>query len=192
MFQKFSSLIFLSCLIFFACSKKISTTNAGNKNTTDVMKPAPTPVSNLKPSTTGKSTMPSDIEQNVVAMLKRTPCFGKCPSYELKVFDNGTATYTGFAFVEKIGKFEAHVSNDFISRLQQEAAKSAFNAFSEKYPVDGSTLTDIPSTISYVRMGKKGNRVANNYDAPKELMMFENWLENEIQNMEWKKLDTGR
>lgn len=185
MYLKISGLMLTACLVFFSCAKKVSTTTE-TKTTTQTVKSNSTTVT--PPATNEKFDVPKEIEQNVVAMLKRTPCFGKCPSYEVKIFDNGTAIYTGFAFVEKIGKYEAKVSNDFINHIQQEAQKNTFSAFSQKYPVDGSTLTDIPSTISYVRTGKKGNRVVNNYDAPKELVVFENWLENEIQNLDWKKI----
>ena len=176
------------CLVSVACNKKIS--NAANQPVT----PAPV-VKKMDAETSGKIIKferlenPSDIEQNLVVMLKRTPCFGKCPAYEVKIFENGTAQYIGYAFVDKIGKFDAKVSNDFIGKVQQEAQKRSFSSLSSKYPLDGSDIKDIPSTISFVRVGKKGNRVINNYDAPKDLIEFENWLENEIQNIEWKKTE---
>ena len=181
MLIKISGLILFSIAMLFACSKKIPATQTVKKaENTPVVIFTPPPISNEM------FDMPAGIEKNLVAMLKRTPCFGKCPSHEVKVYDNGNAVYTGFAFVPRIGKFEAKVTTGFINRLQQEAVKMGYSTFQAKYPVDGSDIKDLPSTISYIRSGKKGIRVENNYDAPKELIEFENWLENEIQNLDWK------
>lgn len=176
-------LIFFSIAMFFACSKKIPATQTVKKAENVSVKNAPTPpVSN--PALDVRDVM----EQNLVAMLKRTPCFGKCPSYEVKVYDNGRAIYTGFAFVPRIGKFEAIVPATFINRLQKEAVKNGYTTLLTKYPSDDSAIKDLPTTITFLRSGKKGNRVENNYDAPKELIEFENWFENEIQNMDWKQV----
>ena len=178
---KISISIFFSLTMLFACSKKIPTTQTVKKSENN-----PVAISSTQTGNIESRGVTVGMEKNLVAMLKRTPCFGKCPSYEVKLYDNGNAVYTGFAFVQRIGTFEAKITPGFIKRLQQEAAKNGYSTFSSKYPIDGSDIKDLPTTISFVRSGKKGIRVENNYDAPKELIEFENWLENEIQNLDWK------
>ena len=61
-------------------------------------------------------------------------------------------------------------------------------ALSNKYPKGDNMIPDIPSTISYIRIENEGKMITNNFDAPKELIEFEIWLEKEIDALDWKEV----
>ena len=50
-------------------------------------------------------------------------------------------------------------------------------------------ITDIPTTISYVKVGTDSKMIYNNYDAPRELVDFEHWLELQFEGLSWELKD---
>ncbi len=184
------NILFLSItlLIFTACHKKIS------DKTTSTQPEVETKIVEVTPSvnTTAKgiktTNIPEGVDSNLVISLQRTACFGQCPVYKVEIFKDGTVKYKGTAYIKKRGQHEAVATAAFIKNIQQKAAAISYMALSDKYPKGDNMITDIPSTISYVRIDNEGKIVINNYDAPKELIEFEKWLEKEIDTLEWKEV----
>ncbi len=183
------NILFLSftLLIFTACHKKIS-----DKTTTS--KPIDTQIAETTPSveSTAKGlkvlNIPEGVDSNLVISLQRTACFGQCPVYKVEIFKDGSVKYRGTAYIKKRGQHEAVASMAFIKNIQQKAAIINYMALSDKYPKGDNMITDIPSTISYIRIDNEGKMIINNFDAPKELIAFERWLEKEIDGLEWREV----
>lgn len=54
------------------------------------------------------------------ALMGRSACFGKCPSYTIEVFETGILRYTGKSFVTKEGVYEKNIgANKAISFLKE-------------------------------------------------------------------------
>ncbi|RKX65008.1 MAG: hypothetical protein DRP41_03740 [Thermodesulfobacteriota bacterium] len=47
--------------------------------------------------------------------LERTPCFGCCPVYKIKVYSSGLVEWEGIDFVDKGGKDSRHISLKWIA-----------------------------------------------------------------------------
>ena len=178
----------LTLLTFTACHKKIS------DKTTTTQPVAETKVVEVTPSvnTTSKGIqtlqIPEGVDSNLVISLQRTACFGQCPVYKVEIFKDGTVKYKGTAYIKKRGQHEAVVSLAFIKNIQQKATVINYLSLSDKYPKGDNMITDIPSTISYVRIENEGKMITNNFDAPKELIEFERWLEKEIDGLAWREV----
>ena len=178
----------LTLLIFTACHKKISdkTTTAQPISETKIVEATPSV------STTSKGiktlNIPEGVDSNLVISLQRTACFGQCPVYKVEIFKDGTVKYKGTAHIKKHGQHEATATMAFIKNILQKAAVINYMALSDKYPKGDNMIADIPSTISYVRIDNEGKMITNNFDAPKELIEFERWLEKEIDGLEWKEV----
>lgn len=174
-------------LIFLdACSKKIveKTTQiqpVQEKTVQEVIPPdLPIPPDKLK--------IPKGIDENLLVRLQRTACFGKCPVFTVDIFRDGKVTYSGVAHVKKRGQYVAIAGLDCLKKIQKKAKEVNYFKMSDKYPKGDIELTDIPTTITYIRQGEKGKLIADNFDAPKELIEFEKWLEKELDNLDWKEL----
>ena len=76
--------------------------------------------------------------------LERTPCFGQCKAYRIRIYRSGYAIYEGSSFVEKVGTFEGRVSADTMALLLRKAEEVQFFGMQDKYD---SQVTDLPSTI---------------------------------------------
>lgn len=172
-----------------ACSKKKiekTTSPKIEKETTAVKKETvpetPTTAKVETPTTHNKD----GINANLFVRIKRTPCYGKCPVFTIELYNNGVAKYNGQAFVERKGSFVAKANADFMKRIQDKAMAIKYLSFENKYPIAAITIADLPTTTTYIRLGDVGKQIIDNFDAPRELIEFETWLEQEFDKLEWK------
>lgn len=175
--------ILIACL---ACSKKKveKITPIKIDKETVVIKQDSTQTS--APKNVPKAQIPEGTEANLVAKIKRTPCYGKCPVFTIELYNNGLVKYNGVAFVEKKGAFTAKASQEFIKQIQDKALSIKYLSFENKYPIAPVAIADLPITTTYIRIGDAGKQIIDNFDAPRELIDFENWLEQEFEKLVWK------
>ncbi|MFK8104337.1 MAG: DUF6438 domain-containing protein [Saprospiraceae bacterium] len=125
----------------------------------------------------------------VQVSLRKTACYGKCPVYELKIYSNGKATYTGKANVERLGNYEAIFTAEKMLALEARAAAINYFELSENYPPSKIGIPDLPNTISYVKIGEREKQIFNNHDAPAVLLDFEQFVENLVETLTWKQVE---
>lgn len=130
--------------------------------------------------------IPTGVDTNLLFSLQRTSCFGLCPAFKIEVFKNKKAFYTGIAHTKRLNKHQAEVTAEMIAQIQKKATEINYFEWETKYPSTNIEIADLPSTISYIRIGGKGKMIFNNYDAPKQLMEFEKWLEKTLDSLDWK------
>ena len=132
-----------------------------------------------------KLNIPEGISPDLLVSLNRTPCYGSCPAYKVEIFKDGLVKYTGTGYVKRLGLFSATADANFIAEIQKQAEAINYMKLNNKYPTDNVEISDLPQTISYIRLGKEGKMIHNNLDAPKELVAFERWLEKHIERLQW-------
>ena len=117
--------------------------------------------------------------------FRKTACFGKCPIYEVKFFTNNTATWVGKMNVDRMGAYEAELKEEMIKNIRAKAYELGYFDFYSEYPTEHK-IADLPSTITYMRVGDMEKSVKNTHEAPKKLIEFEAYLQNIISNLDWK------
>jgi len=115
---------------------------------------------------------------DTLVYYRRTPCFGRCPSFELIVYQNRTASYEGQNFVNRIGKYTGEVSEENIKVLMELAEDMGYFQLDDVY--DNRFVTDLPATITEI----DGKRVMNRYEGP-DLSRLYNQLDTLIENTPW-------
>ena len=125
----------------------------------------------------------------VLCEIQRSSCYGKCPSYSIKLFSDGRAIYHGKANVDKQGYFEAFCNPQNFEEIFTAAEQANYFVMRSQYPVDGRTLPDLPKTITYLKRNGLDKRVIDNFDAPVSLVRFENWLDDFFDGLDWKKVE---
>lgn len=78
------------------------------------------------PSTSNRS-------DNFQISPERTPCYGKCPSYKLIIFGDGTVIYDGKGFVETLGVSRDKISQEQIQRLVSPIEKANYFDLKDKF-----------------------------------------------------------
>ena len=183
-------LLTLSTLLFVAaCTKKTAEKSSQTPTTTPAPVPVVTspeaPVQTYSSTSYGKG-VPDDINPNLVASLQRSPCFGYCPTFKIELFSDGKAHYHGIAHVARLGNYTAKVDAAFIKRIEDKALSIKYLSLLDHYPTGDIAVSDVPTITSYVRIGKDGKRITNNYDPPKALTEFEQWLEAQFEGLNWQ------
>ena len=191
-----SSILLLSILVFTtACSKKTVDKVVQTPIETPIEKTPEKPIIaevkptiEVAPKVEIKLNIPEGVDSNLLVSLQRTSCFGKCPAFKIELFKDGKVLYNGIAFSKRNSKHEAFAEKSLISEIQQKAVTIKYFEYSDKYPKGDIEITDLSSTISYIRIENTGKIIFNNYDAPKELIEFQRWLEKTLDALDWKEI----
>jgi hypothetical protein len=98
----------------------------------------------------------------MIVQIERTSCFGKCPAYKARIWNDGVAEYEGKNHVPNIGKFTSMASAETIKNLQQSAEKSNYLANVEKFQAKKQALapSDLPALNFYYNSGEKEGYVS--------------------------------
>ena len=87
-------------------------------------------------------------EAGPVLTFERTPCFGTCPAYSMKVFADGRVAYEGRRAVPTMGQKELKLSASAVADMLRQAQEAHFDQFQDRY---SRNTTDLPSTIVGIR-----------------------------------------
>lgn len=117
--------------------------------------------------------------------FRKTPCFGKCPVYEVKFFTDNTATWHGKMNVERMGWYEVELGEETIKAIRDKAHEVGFFDFHYEYPIKHK-VADLPSTITYLRIGDVEKTVKNTHEGPEKLAELEAYIEDIINKLDWK------
>ena len=177
-------IILLLSATLISCSKKNVDKTATTKNKKAEIN---TPIkSDIDTKNEQILPIPTAPEVLLMAKINRTPCYGKCPVFTIELFNNGVVKYNGVAFVDKKGIFTAKVTPEFIANIQSQAQSIKYLSLENKYPISPVVIADLPTTTTFIRIGGEGKQITNNFDAPRDLIDFENWLEHQFEQLNWQ------
>lgn len=181
-----AALLIACSLLFGACkskknSAKETTTESSTTNTTprEVAPVTPTP-----PTPQAKLVE----EDGLIAWLQRTPCYGRCPSYDLKIYNDLTVIYVGKRFVEKEGWYKTTISKADLQTLQDKAKTIDYLNLADKYPTDGAVISDLPTCKTYMKLDGKEKMINNKHNAPAALTEFEKFFDTLFEEANWQKI----
>jgi hypothetical protein len=123
-----------------------------------------------------------DNNQNVelVLQLKKTPCYGECPAYVFRIYDDGSAIYRGVRFVSRIGDYRGQVDSTKLVDIMDRFESIQFTTLDAKYVKEH--IMDLPSTI----IKYDAHTVEYQFNrAPKELKDLSTYLEQIIEAISW-------
>ncbi len=187
--------IVLGALLFIGCNRKKT---KALEETTKIEEPKiqqaePEQPTEIIETATEETTVKVETPPVVALLisLKKTPCFGKCPVFEIQLFSDGKVNYKGDRFVEKIGLYEAQITAQEALDLVEEIKKMGFFEMEKEYPKDGRKITDLPSTITNVIdvLNRKNWTVTNNHHAPRAMNAIEKMILEKLEVLEFTKSD---
>ncbi|MFT4533934.1 MAG: hypothetical protein ACJA1A_002670 [Saprospiraceae bacterium] len=114
--------------------------------------------------------------------LKKSACFGKCPTYKLTVTQSGYATFEGVANTDKLGIYGKQISNEQFKHVVKQFEDSDFESFPIKFK---SQIADLPaSTIGY-HNGEMYKEVSGKEERPEQVMQLQFLLEKIADSGDW-------
>jgi hypothetical protein len=141
--MRYASLLLLLC--FFSFSLPVCAQKATSKKA--VSQKSKTKKVSKKPATVQASTPPKNATGPVLT-FERTPCFGTCPAYSMKVFADGRVAYEGRRGVPMLGAQELKLPVAAVTDMLRQAQEAHFEQFQDRY---SQNTTDLPSTIIGVK-----------------------------------------
>ena len=115
--------------------------------------------------------------------IERTSCFGRCPTYEISVFNSGYVLYHGKRNVKWIGFYQAFIGEEQLKLILQKAQEADFFNLDEKY--DGN-MTDVPSTITVLQQNDNVKLVVDRVRGPEQLKQFQREMDELLFNLDYK------
>lgn len=126
---------------------------------------------------------PMEPEEPVqVLYYERTVCFGRCPSFVFTAMSDGSCTYNGRNFVDRIGEYTGVIDPMQFKAVFQIAEELNYSSLDDKY--DNPMVTDLPATIT----GVNGKQVINRYQGP-DLKKLYTALDSLTEQVVWKMVD---
>jgi TonB family protein len=108
--------------------------------------------------------------------LSRSGCYGTCPSYKVRVAENGDVSWGGGGFVEAIGERHSTIASEAARALLERFRSPAFWGLCGGYD---ASVTDNPSMQIEVQIGGRSKKVWNYADSAPE---FEGLLEDAVDD----------
>lgn len=121
------------------------------------------------------------LSANEIIQIERTPCFGMCPVYRATISKDGTIRYHGGRFVEKIGDWKGTVNVENLARIQRLSDKLGYFNLKDKY---ARQVTDLPTTIIWIRKGNQVKRVSCYGEQPDAFWTLSLAIDKVIQDSE--------
>ncbi len=128
-------------------------------------------------------------KNRIVASIKTTPCYGKCPVYEVRFSQTQYVTWRGYANTSRIGFYEARIEGKMLKEIQKRAESLGLFDLEEIYPEKGEFLEDYPAVVTHVYSGGRERRIVNIYDAPDAVRIFEEYLIGLTKELVWSEID---
>jgi len=180
-------LLFISLfgLLLLGCNRKTVVSKSDVTNTVKEEVPAlEEETAVIEVNTTDEDE--GEIPVYLLCELRRTSCYGKCPSFQLKLYSDGKVTYHGKAHVQRLGRYIAFCEPEQFEAIFTAAEEANFFVLRSQYPEDGRKIPDLPKTITYLKRDGLEKRVINQFDAPVPLIQFEKWLDTFFDSLDWE------
>jgi len=124
--------------------------------------------------------------------LKRTGCFGSCPSYEVDLYGDGRALYSGAGYVDVLGEHRYSIPPEVIAKLVQSAKDKNLWSLRSSYR---APITDNPTNIVTMQFGTQ-THVIEDYvgemvGMPEAVAKFESEIDNAADSEGWVSLSSA-
>lgn len=120
---------------------------------------------------------------SLFASIKKGYCFGKCPVYEMHIYNTGFIMYQGTANVELLGTHTGWATKEQLQVLLDKASEIGYFQMADEY--DNPGVTDLPETTTSLVMNGARKTVRRRYGYPSTIVAFEKTFETLINQIKW-------
>jgi hypothetical protein len=118
----------------------------------------------------------------LIASLERSPCYGRCPAYTVRVFADGAVEFDGRQFVGTLGPSRGVLSAAQVAALQQAFATAQFDALKPAYR--DTRTTDLP-WVTVSNGSKSVHHYTGDESAPPALTELEATIDRLVGTSTW-------
>ena len=113
-----------------------------------------------------QTTKTSSFKDSLISM-RTTPCFGRCPVYELEIQSDGLVEFMGKQYCTKMGAYSKQLSPEKTKALFESLMASNFFERPDAY--DEPTIADLSSTFLGFKHQGQEKTINCRYNIPSEI-----------------------
>ncbi len=121
---------------------------------------------------------PSDLKFS----LSKTPCFGKCPVYDLNIYNNRYVEFIGKQNTSKLGTHALNLDKETYKNLISAFDKADFVGLKDHYESD---ILDLPTITMKYRKGAKLKTITGKRERPESVHKLQFLLEQVVEMQGW-------
>jgi Domain of unknown function (DUF6438) len=122
-------------------------------------------------------------EEISLIALRRGACFGTCPIYEVTLAADGTATWYGERFVDRLGRYHGQVDVNDVGRLGRFMQRAGFFGWDPEYLAN---VTDLPDyVLTAVADGQTKTVRQNGVDEPPDFWVIAAVIDGLAAAIDW-------
>lgn len=115
--------------------------------------------------------------------LRRGPCFGSCPVYDVTLRTDGTATWNGERFIDRLGLHQGEVGLDEYDKLTRFIARAGFFDWAPEYVTN---VTDLPNYFLTVEADGQAKTVRQyGIDEPADFWVIATLVDRLAESVDW-------
>lgn len=122
-------------------------------------------------------TIPSEM-----VFFSRGSCYGKCPEFELRIYDDGKAILKGKNNMNHIGMYEYSLDENEMLALNQILEKTDFKSMKNEY---FGQIADLPGVAIIVNLEGKEKKIEGNWQIPEPLLAVFAHLDDYVFSEKW-------
>ena len=124
-------------------------------------------------------------EEDLIIEMSKTPCFGQCPVYSIKIDKKGKGLFVGTENIQKKGMYMFSISGEDIERLITSFLEIEFFELEDEYY---KPVSDLPTTYLSFCYNGAYKKIMDYTGAPPELKMLEQEIETLVLSRKMKKV----
>ena len=113
--------------------------------------------------------------------LRRTPCCGPCPAYEVTVWETGEVAYLGEAYVHSAGAHRWRISERRLQRLAEAFERARYSRLEDSYT--SREFTDAPGCVTSIEYEDGSSKTVDHYHGDPSAPPALTELEDEIDHI---------
>jgi|SRR6185436_1044112 len=118
----------------------------------------------------------SGMDTVLLASIEHTPCFGRCPTYKISIYQSGYVVYEGKQHVKNIGLFSSRLDKSKVEEIRNFILQNKILDMNDQYK--NPRIADYPSTVTEANLnGKYKSIIETDPQAPKEIKDFQKFLD---------------
>ncbi len=95
--------------------------------------------------------------------MHRTPCYGRCPDYSIKISSNGEVVYTGMRFVEDSGVYTKNIGTEKAMEIINQFITNRVDTCKDLY---SNRIPDLPGIVMTIVYNGKTKEIRNAHFGP--------------------------
>lgn len=119
-------------------------------------------------------------------ILERTPCFGKCATYKIRLFRDGRVYYTGIKNAVRLGVYSSKIPPKTLSSIFRKIDQVKWADMQNRYKSKARDLSHL--NLSVYGKAQLFKEILEAENGPIELQNIGKQLDAATKNLKWKKI----